>query len=37
MRGGRSDLQAISRLAIGKLLGASRPGDEYFLATARLL
>jgi hypothetical protein len=31
MRGRRSDLQAIARLAIGKLLDASQPGDEYFL------
>jgi len=31
MRGGRSDLQAIARLAIGKLFDATQPGDEYFL------
>jgi hypothetical protein len=32
MRGRRSDLQAIARLAIGKLLDTSQPSDEYFLS-----
>jgi len=31
MRGGSSDLAAIARAGIGKLLDTSQPGDEYFL------